>query len=616
MAIYNRSKMIGLSLIACLGLVSSLEAGKIGPVADQAAPSHSSGFGGFDYSNIDIKITDLDYNEIPKAFDTTDGSYDAMTYGDSFEGDIYDSVDQSGEVIVKLHGKDWPVGEPGGIKVIHGNSADHTLSHNKPASCIMTTSFVDLVEDDGEGMLDEVTPTETLCWSPFQTHKRFKLNMLPTMIDTAAAGEYGEGVNLSFNVEADADTWRYMILQKVNNYTGKRLDGYKVEVGFLDVDGNFTTASAAGADIRLSIGTGEGTDGANIWEENELATFSHGLFGPADGDHFLTDGFFDKKAAGFTVVLADTNDTITSTGTLGSNYVSLPVPLGAVDGQFGSWLTEEWAPHGIFWDDDNDPLTDAMLMAFWGDLGDGNYTWMKGNNDAFQEATVAELFGWASDPVYTVGEIEDVLNLGLNYIVEVGDISTFPVSKFTIRITPHVAADQTEPGYVTNTPPPLSEYITSEGSVAVSPSPEFTIGDTLNLVVADLDLNNSVTLDVNVSVDGTWKMITLDEVAGRSIFTAALATIAGATPAITDSNITVMEGSVVTVAYTDADNGSTGEAVVTATTTAATTPTAPPPGNNDSADGFFSTMDNVSLFALIAGLLAIGALIARRKLAK
>jgi len=219
----------------------------------------------------------------------------------------------------------------------------------------MTTSFL-------EGTyLDAANPVETKCNSDFQTHKRFKLNMLPTMVDGVASG-YGKGVNLSFNVEAEDGTRRYTILHKINNYTGKRLDGYKVELGFVGSDGNFTKASDAAADIRFSIGEGEGVDGADIWGAEDLASFSHGLFGPQTFEepipHFPQDGFFDSRSAGFYVDLNDTTkDVITSTGPLPSNYAALPVPYGAVAGQFGDWLTSTWAPKGIFWDDDNNAST-------------------------------------------------------------------------------------------------------------------------------------------------------------------------------------------------------------------------------------------------------------------
>jgi len=625
MKVQNTSKIIALSLIAAIGIMTPLQAGMIGPLVDQADPAKSSGFGGWDLGNVDVKITAIGYDkDTTKSFDKTDGSYDEMDRSNSFESDLYNSVDTSGEVLVHLHGKDWPVGEPAGIKVLNQTDPDQTLSRNRPASCIMNTSFLE------GSYLDSAEPKETLCSSDFQSHKRFKLNMLPTMVSTIDADGYGTGVNLTFNVEAEDGTRRYMVLHKINNYTGKRLDGYKLELGFIGADGNFTKVSelTTPADLRLSIGEGEDS-GADIWGDEDLAAFSHGLFGPKTDEeplpHFPEDGFFDNRSAGFFVELnATTKDIIRSTGPLPSNYAALPVSGGSVATQFGDWLPSIWAPEGIFWDFDNDPSTDADLMAFWGDRGDGNYAWLKGNRDGFAEVTAVELATWASDPLYGVDVVEDVLNLGLTYIIEVGEISTFPSTNFTIRITPHIPTTQTAPGYVANPPADIGDYISSEGKVLIQPAPAFTVGDNLLLSVADLDLNNTGTLDVNVSVGSVWKMITLNEVVERpSIFSQTLSTVDGPSPIITDTTITLHKDAVVTVTYIDADNGSTGEATVSASTTAQTEDVTPPNDgddntviNNDDDKGIFATMDNTSLFAMIFGFLAIGGLIARRKLVK
>jgi hypothetical protein len=488
-------KIVTISMIALLGFVPLLEAGKIGPLTDQVSPSHSSGFGGWNLDNVTVNITDLDYNEIAtKFFDTSTGSYTDMVKGDSFESDIHDSLDTTGTIMAKLHGKDWPVGEPAGMKIIEAATYDQVMSNTKPASCIMTTSYLE------GAYLDATTPAETLCDSDFQTHKRFKLNFLPTTY--ISDGNYGNGVNLTFNVASDSNTWRYMVLQKINNYTGKRLDGYKVEIGFLDASGVFTSASAnAAADIRLSIGTGEDISKvptADIWAFNELATFSHGLFGEID-THFTTNGFFDDTAAGYNVSLNTNKDTIESGTMLNSNYMALPVPYSpdttpadgikdGISGQFGNWPPSIWAPKGIFWDNDNDPATDAELVSFWADRGDGTYSWMKGNSDNFAVATPLELATWASSPSHSIDVIEDVLNLGLNYIVEIGDVLTFPATsadKFTIRITPKFAVEQVAPGYVANQPAALSTYVSEKGTLSITPAPSFTIGNTLTLVVAD-----------------------------------------------------------------------------------------------------------------------------------
>jgi len=626
----QENKLITLSLVAMLGVLPLLEAGKISgpfstPLVDQAAPSHSSGFGGWNLGNVNVKMTDSNYAPNGKTFDKSDGSYDAMVDGDSFESDIYDSLDTSGTVMVNLHGKDWPVGEPAGIKVITANTFDEVMSHSKPASCIMTTSYLE------GGYLDAVTPTETLCSSPFQSHKRFKLNMLPTMV--GADGAYGTGVNLTFNVQADVNTWRYMVLQKINNYTGKRLDGFKVEVGFLDAGGVFTTALANGADIRLSIGTGEDA-GGDIWAADELATFSHGLFGAAD-DHFPTNGFFDSIRAGYAVTLNGAADTIEYTAPLGSNYISLPVQNSAADAtitplanQFGNWLPSTMVPKGIFYDDDNDPSTDAELMAFWAGYGNGtDYGWMKGDRDNFAPASALELATWASHPLFNVGEIEDVLNLGLNYIVEIGDTSTFPVAAaetFTIRITPHVAPTSVAPGYIANPPGPFVDYVSDEGSALILPEPTFVIGNDLTLVVADSDLNANPalaeTIDVNVTTSlGEYEIITLTEIdVNRAVFTAQLSTALGATAGTNnDGSINVDGGTLVTLNYLDTAYGSSGTVLVTATTTAEGIPLwlIAYLNNSGSDSKWYSVNDTASLLFSIFGFLVIGGLIARRKLA-
>ena len=608
------NKIISLSAIALLALAPFSQAGKIGPLQDQAAPSHSSGFKGWNLDNVKVDITDLDFDETGYAdsFVESTGYYDEMFVGDSFESDIFDTVNPA-TLLVNLHGKNWPVGEPSGIKVIEGPAFDATFPNGKPKSCIMTTSYLE------GAYLDAATPSETLCGSDFQTHKRFKLNMLPSMV--GADGAYGTGVNLTFNVydDGNGETWRYQVLQKINNYTDKRLSGFKIEVGFLDGAGVFTTASANGADLRLST---------DIFDADQIATFSHGLFGPQTFEepvpHFPTDGFFDNTGAGFTVALntPDDNDTLASTGAfVDSNYAALPVPYGAVASQFGDWLPSIWAPSGIFWDDDNDPTTDAHLVAFWGDRGDGTYTWMKGDRDNFQEVTAVDLATWAKSPVHAISEIEDVLNLGLNYIVEVGDVTTFPVTTpantFTVRITPFAAADQTQPGYVTNAQPPLSDYIDEEGTLSITPAPTFTIAETLTLVVADSGLNMDTgaveTVDINVTTSlGEYEVITLTEIGvNRGVFTAELNTTSG-TVAGTDSDgsINVAAGTVVTANYLDADNGSASAAVVTATTAAAIV--APPSSDSGSS---FAVNDKVSLLFTIFGFLVIGGLIARRKLA-
>ena len=345
--------------------------------------------------NVIVKITNLLFEaNTSKTFNPTTGVYTPMVVGESFESDIYDR-DGSGEVRAKLHGKVWPVGEPSGIKVING---DKLVKNGRPENCIMGTSYL-------EGFyLDSATPKPVVCSSEFQTHKRFKVNLQPSTITTIDSEGYGKPYEIVFNLKSgDTTTQRYEVFQKINNYTGGRLDGYKIEV--LDANG------AKNNNLTLSLGFFENTDGSDIWDMDDISTFSHGLWGPAD-KHFPTDGFFDKLRMYYPVALSDNNQTISYHGDLhGGNYQAL----------FGSWLPSVWAPTGIFYDFDNNPATDADLVAFWGDpLNTGTNGWHKSQAEGWATPTAAELLAW-NGPLYSKAKVEDTLNLGLNYIVNIGD---------------------------------------------------------------------------------------------------------------------------------------------------------------------------------------------------
>ncbi len=103
-------------------------------------------------------------------------------------------------------------------------------------------------------------------------------------------------------------------------------------------------------------------------------------------------------------------------------------------------------------DDDNDPTTDAELVAFWGTVPDapvvlhrlglkGMITILPMQLNLGSQLQQQSWHAWnvnEEGSLYSIDKIEDTLNLGLNYVVEVGLNSTIG-SKFTIRITPHVA---------------------------------------------------------------------------------------------------------------------------------------------------------------------------------
>lgn len=411
--------------------------------------------GAWDLSNVEVFQYHAD-GTVFGSFDEGTGSYASMIAGDTFASVIRDADNPiSGDLRARLTGKDWPVGEPTGIKVVNGD----TLTKNgKPQNCLINTSYL-------EGrFLDTATPDPVLCSSPFQSHKRFKIAMLPSTVDGVANGAEGKPIDLVFNVanEGSLIPRSYQVFSKINNYTGVRLKGYKIQVGKGAGIGFAPAGQVLGLADKLfiSLGIGEGAtnagvpDGSNLFEVGDgLATFSHGLFGAPD-QHFPTNGFFDMRPAGFNVAQSCSlgacinytvfpgidvpySDTIASTTVLPSNYTTL----------FGDWLPDVWAPKGIFFDHDNDPSTDAELQAWW----DGT-NWRKNYDSGFAIVSATEFNTWASNPLYYIDVIEDVLNLGLNYIVKVAD-GVGP--QFTIRIIPVVADTQVPPAYVGTTVPPL-----------------------------------------------------------------------------------------------------------------------------------------------------------------
>jgi len=443
-----KRNIVKMSLVAGMLLGTNAYAGKIITDADLSnvvvEASTQFGFGGWNLDNVNVRMVNAETGAATGGiFNELDGTYDAMAAGESFDSDILGG-DDNVTVMGELHGKDWPVGEPAGIKIING---DTKTQHGKPVNCIMTTSYLDT------GYLDTVTPEPVLCSSDWQTHKRFKVNLLETTVANVADGdeEYGKPVDLVFNLDPnDTNTTvrKYQVLQKINNYSGKRLKGYKIEV--LDENGSKCDT------LTLSLGEGEGVDengtldDSDIWGTEDMANMSHGLWGPYEENKDVVrfdNGFFDFKRAYYPVVLSDNNHTISYTGAmLGGNYQDI----------FGNWLPSIWEPMGIFHDDDQDPETDGILKAFFGTApGHTEDAWYKSTvtnpldpnpTYAWSLATDADFLEWSGD-WYDVGAVEDVLNLGVNYIVNIGENAAIG-DTFIIRITPYVDSNQTAPSYV------------------------------------------------------------------------------------------------------------------------------------------------------------------------
>ncbi|MGD8589453.1 MAG: hypothetical protein PVG22_11565 [Chromatiales bacterium] len=73
---------------------------------------------------------------------------------------------------------------------------------------------------------------------------------------------------------------------------------------------------------------------------------------------------------------------------------------------------------------------------------------MEGQDGSFAAIDDATNLAWADDLRYSMDVIDDLVNVGLNYIVTIGDVTTFPKrfgNNFTIRITPVQEDPQTPP---------------------------------------------------------------------------------------------------------------------------------------------------------------------------
>ncbi|WP_305908276.1 choice-of-anchor F family protein [Methylomarinum sp. Ch1-1] len=533
--------------IALAGLALSVHAGKI-----TSAPSASgaSGFGGWNLNNVEVVLNGTQgvVGSADSWFDPITGAYNFAADSDfTYESLVFDEslLTRMGIVLAK----DWPVGEPSGIKIIND---DPGVKNDKPANCIMSTSYLK------DHYLDSADPQQVVCSSPFQTHKRYKVAMLPATVDGAGS----ESVDLVFNVEPEAGSRDYQVFQKINNWTDMRLQGFTVQVGF-GVGVDFVSVTDAGVDLAdLNIAVP-----SNIWSPTQLATFSAGLFGPED-KHTGELGFFDPKTrAGFYIdeyVAGEQplTDTLTATTPLPSDYADVPEGAGAAANQFGPWLPNTMLPYGIFFDDDGNPDTDAALLAWYGyNPATGELGWMRGALDDFAAVSDEDIQEMGANLSYTADLIDDLVNIGLNYVVRVGDVTTFPNSTFTIRVTPTADASGTgQPSYVGVTPVPWLLFTNSDASVELQPEPTFSIGSLLTARVGDADLNLNpdeaeevdVTISTNTGLSDTLTLVEQGE--NRGVFAAILP----------EEYSEVTEGTVVTMSYLDVSAAATKTASTTA----------------------------------------------------
>jgi len=232
-------------------------------------------------------------------------------------------------------------------------------------------------------------------------------------------------------------------------------------------------------------------------------------------------------------------------------------------------------PYGIFFDNDGNPDTDADLVAWYGYNPNltptPGFGWMKGSADNFAEYPDAEISALGADPLYSMGVIDDLVNIGLNYIVTVGDVSAFPGGKFTIHITPKIADPaMPAPGYVAEgVPAVIPVFTSSDAKVTLTPSPEFVPGSLLTARVGDADLNlnplviETTTVEVKTNNGSVaTSTLTLEELGpDRGVFVGNLP----------EEFSNVDAGTIVTVTYNDAAATSPGDITASSTAVASLT---------------------------------------------
>lgn len=254
------------------------------------------------------------------------------------------------------------------------------------------------------------------CDGEFQSGKRFK-NVLT-----------GNGpIDFVFDTAASDVSDPYRLFHRLINDTGEDLVDLIVTLGTGVGDG--FTQSGIGDNLSFSASTEFG--GANLPATSQ---FPFGLFGDAStNDNFTLDGFFAADRSGLTIpdfpALGET-DQFTASGI-----------FGPYSNTFGDWMTLSEVPEGAFWDSDNDPETDDLLMAWYTgseweqrrdvvDVGGVLTPISLTGADVKSSALLEDLtFGAA----ITLGEgiIEDLANLNLNYAI---DLEGYTGNSFTLRV--------------------------------------------------------------------------------------------------------------------------------------------------------------------------------------
>lgn len=314
----------------------------------------------------------------------------------------------------------------------------------------------------GQGTFDGCIRADvggTECATGFRTGNRFKLQLteaapvdLVFNIDPDAAGTQG-GLNDDGSI-ATPGINTYQVFGRAVNLTQELLEGFTVQLGF--GLGEDFVQSTDGDGLGLALGLELGPTNAPVFTQ-----FPFGLFGDADfNNRFDLDGFFNDGRSGFDVSFGE--DLIESTGLYESVLSEMDSGLSYKDLFGGTWISREMAPAGLLWDNDADPTTDALVVAY--QLEDGTWVALRdidtlpvfdADGNLVTAGTAVSILG-TPEPFATQAEaekyftdqgalidyevnIEDLANLNLNFGIELADSfigwgENFQNKNFTLRI--------------------------------------------------------------------------------------------------------------------------------------------------------------------------------------
>ena len=211
-------------------------------------------------------------------------------------------------------------------------------------SCIMTAGF------------DPENPTEQKqCNDGFQTSKRFK------RFSSDANGP----VDLDFTFdtitsEGEGNSFLYRVFEKYENLTPYSIEGFTVQLG-TRIEGVFEQADAASGISfvdQKGASLAEGTVDCLAQGKSLAALFAFGLFGYADtNENQDLDGYYDPAMRSCLKLKVVSPTEISTDGLSGE--------LSSIYGEY--WMSKSQSPVGFFYDIDNNPSTDNLLVGDWYD---------------------------------------------------------------------------------------------------------------------------------------------------------------------------------------------------------------------------------------------------------